>query len=324
MAGAGQLTNVFDRYDVIGVKEEVSDMISDISPTDTPLQTSIGSQPTTQTFFEWQTDVLAAAAQNHQIDGFDVTTFTAVVPTVRLGNYTSLSQKDFMISGTVETTSRYGRESDEGYQATKAAKELKRDKEVNFTANNAAVAGDGSTARETGGIVAFLKTNTQSGTNGTDPAWGTIPTGAASDGTEGSSSESLLKTAVRQAYAAGGEPSIVMVGPFQKQEFSGFAGIAALRGNVSLPSSVPTTIMGAADLYVSDFGTLVIAPSRFQRPTDALVLDPTGIRQRELRAPRLEPLAKTGDANKWMWTCEAGLQVDNEDAHAIVRDLDSA
>ena len=100
MAGAGQLTNVFDSYDVVGMREELSDLIADISPTDTPLMSNIGSAPTGNTYFEWQTDALDAAAQNHQIDGFDVTTYSAVTATGRIGNYTSISEKDFMISGT--------------------------------------------------------------------------------------------------------------------------------------------------------------------------------------------------------------------------------
>lgn len=321
MAGAGQLTNVFDRYDAIGVREELSDLIADISPTDTPFTSNIGEESCENTYFEWQTDALDTAAQNHQIDGFDITTYSQVTATSRIGNYTSISEKDFMISGTTEAVNKAGRASEVGYQATKSAKALKRDVETNFTANNAAVAGDGTTARETGGIVAFLKTNTSAGTNGADPVWTSSPTGARSDGSERTSSETILKNVIKQVYDSGGDPSLIMVGSFQKQEFSAFAGIAAQR--FQAPEG-PSTIIGAADLYVSDFGTLSIVPNRFMRATDALVLDPEMARKRTLRPYMIEEMAKTGDAEKRMLLVECGLQVDNEAAHGIAADLASA
>lgn len=322
MAGAGQLTNTFDRYDAIGEREELSDLISDISPTDTPLTSNIGSAPTGNTFFEWQTDSLAAAAQNHQIDGFDVTTFTAQTATTRLGNYTSISEKDFMVSGTQERMNKAGRSSEVGYLATKAAKELKRDCETNYLANNAAVAGNGTTAREGAGIVAFIKTNTdKSATNGTDPVWTSSPTGARSDGVERADSETILKSVIKKVYDSGGDPTMVMVPSFLKQQASAYAGIAAQR---FMAPAGPSTIVGAADLYVSDFGTLSIVPNRFMRAIDMLVIDPMEVRERVFRDFELHELAKTGDAEKRLLVVEKGLQVDNEAAHGIATDLTSA
>lgn len=322
MADAGQLTNVFDSYDAIGIREELSDLISNIAPTDVPFQSNIGSEPTGNTYFEWQTDTLPTAAQNHAIDGFDVTTFTAVTATSRLGNYTSIANRDFMISGTTEATNRAGRGSELAYQATKAAKTLRRDIEVNYTANNAAVAGNGTTERETGGLSAFLKTNTDlSATNGADPVWTSAPTGARSDGVERASSETILKNVIKQVYDSGGDPSMIMVGSYQKQQFSAFAGIAAQR--FMAPAAV-STIIGAADLYVSDFGTLSIVPNRFQPPHYAFVLDPSTIRERVLRPFFIKTLAPTGDADKRLLVKESGLQVDNEAANGIAADLASA
>lgn len=323
MAGAGQLTNVFDSYDAVGIREELSDLISDISPTDTPFLSNIGSESTGNTYFEWQTDALSAAAQNHQIDGFDITTYSAVTATARIGNYTSILEKDFMISGTEEATTKAGRASEIAYQTTKHAKELKRDQETNLTANNAAVAGNGSTARETGGLLAWLKTNTNiSATNGVDPVWTSAPTGARSDGVARAFTETILKDVMKQCYDEGAEPSMLMVGSFNKQAVSAFTGIADQR--YMAPGNSATTIIGAADVYLSDFGTLSIVPNRFSPANAGLFIDPDMARRRVLRPYKLTELAKTGDADKFMLTIEEGLQIDNEKGHGIAADLSTS
>lgn len=319
MAGAGQLTNVFDSYDAVGVREELSDLIADISPTDTPFMSNIGSESTGNTFFEWQTDALDTAAENHQIDGFDITTYDAVTATVRLGNYTSILEKDFIISGTEQAVNKAGRQSELAYQATKAAKALKRDQETNLTANNAAVAGNSTTARETGGFAAWLKTNTnKSATNGADPDWGTIPTDARSDGVTQAFTETILKDVMKQTWDEGGEPSILMVGSFNKQAVSSFAGIAEQR---YMAPTAPTTIIGAADVYLSDFGELMVVPNRFMPDNYAYFIDPDMARRRVLRPYQIQEMAKTGDAEKRMILIEEGLQVDNEAGHGIAADL---
>lgn len=320
MAAGAQLTNVFDAYDAIGIREDLSDLIADISPTDTPFMSNIGSESTSNTFFEWQTDALAAASQNHNIDGFDIQTSSAITATVRLGNYVSLLEKDFRISGTEQAVSKAGRASEVAYQTTKHAKELKRDQETNLTANNAATAGSGSAAMETGGFAAWLKTNVnKSNTNSADPVWTSVPTGARSDGTARAFTETILKDVMKQCYDEGGEPSILMVGSFNKQTVSGFAGIAQQR--YMAPGNSPTTIIGAADVYLSDFGTLAVVPNRFQPSNYAYFIDPDLARRRILRPYKLTPLAKTGDSDAFMLTIQEGLQVDNEKGHGIAADL---
>jgi len=268
--------------------------------------------------------VLSTAAQNHQVSGFDITTYDVQVATTRMISYVSLVSRDFAIAGDTEAAEKAGRDSEIGFRTTKVAKELKRDVEVNYTANNAAVAPNGATAGESASLCAFIKTNVQAGTAGTHAGWGTSPTGARSNGTEGASSETLLKKGIRQSYEAGGQPTLVMAGPYQKQAISAFAGIAALRANVSLPSNVPATIVGAADAYVSDFGTLMIVPNRHQRPIDIWIIDPDGMRERVFRDYAAKELAATGDARKFMILSSRGLQVDNQAAHALITDVASA
>lgn len=316
-----QLSTTFSSYDAQGIREDLSDLISDISPTDTPFQSNIGSETTGNTFFEWQTDSLSAAADNAQIEGDDLgNTYTALTATTRLGNYTQILRKDFLISRTEQVVRKAGRSDERGYQAAKAAKELKRDWEKALLDNNAAVAGNDTTARETGGLTAWIKTNIDSSnTNSVDPVWSTAPTGARSDGVARAFTETILKDVVAQCWESGAEPSILMVGSFNKQAVSSFAGIAAQRYMAS--GQGQSTIVGAADIYLSDFGELAIVPNRFQRARDGHVMDPSKARVRVLDGYQLHEMAKTGDGDKFMITYEAGLQVDNEAGFGLAADL---
>jgi hypothetical protein len=316
-----QLATTFSTYDAVGIREDLSDLISDISPTDTPFQSNIGSAECSNTFFEWQTDALAAASgTNAQIEGDDLgNTYTAVTATTRLGNYTQILRKDFLISGTEQAVTKAGRSDERGYQAARKAKEIKRDWETSLLANNAAVAGDDTTARETGGLVAWIQTNIDSSnTNSVDPVWTSVPTGARSDGEQRAFTETILKAVIKDCWDNGAEPSMIMVGSFNKQALSAFAGIAAQR---FMAPGGPTTIIGAADVYVSDFGALSVVPNRFQRARDALVLDPSMARVRVLRGFEVHDMAKTGDGEKYLLTYEAGLQVDNEAGFGLAADL---
>lgn len=317
-----QLATTFSTYDARGIREDLSDLISDISPTDTPFQSNIGSEPCSNTFFEWQKDALAAAvATNHQIEGDDLgNTYTALTATTRLGNYTQILRKDFLISRTEQVVRKAGRADERGYQAAKAAKELKRDWETSLLANNAAVAGNDTTARETGGLTAWVKSNVNSSnTNSVDPVWTSAPTGARSDGVQEAFTEANLKLVVKAVWEDGGEPSILMVGAFNKQAASAFAGISAWRHNQS--GGGAAKIIGAADIYLSDFGELAIVPNRFSRSRDAHVIDPSLARVRVLDGYKLSEMAKTGDGDKYMLTFEAGLQIDNEEGFGLVADL---
>jgi hypothetical protein len=172
--------------------------------------------------------------------------------------------------------------------------------------------------------LAFLKTNTSKGTGGDDPTYTTIPTAARTDATTTelrSFSEVLLKDVIQKVWTQGGKPSVVMAGPVNKQNLSKMAGIAAQRFNAQ--GAKPSTIIGAADVYVSDFGNVTIVPNRFQRERDVFVLDTEYASVAYLRPFMSEDLAKSGDASKKMLLVEFGLKIMNEKAHGAVYDLDS-
>jgi hypothetical protein len=307
-------------YDARGIREDLSDAIYNISPKDTPFMSNIKKGQATQTFFEWQTDVLATPdTANAQIDGDDVTVFQSSTATTRVGNYTQISRKTVILSGTLEAVDKAGRKSELAYQLAKRAAELKRDQESILLANQAATAGSATAARKTGALLAWLTTNSVHGASGVEPVYTNIPVSTRTDGTQVSFAESMAKTAMLNAYNQGGKPEMLMVGPFNKQVASTFAGIATRTFYQSAVEE--TAIIGAADIYVTDFGTISIVPNRFQRARDAFLIDPEFAAVIFLRPYITEPLAKTGDAEKRLLIVEWGLKVHNEKAHAGIYDL---
>ena len=317
------ITNTFTKYNVVGLREDLNNLIANISPEETPFVTNITKRRNvTNTFFEFQTDSLSSAAANAHIDGDDLgTSFTAITPTVRLGNYTQILRKDFIVAdnlaGSLDTA---GRRSEIAYQLAKHGKELRRDQEMNLVGvNQAAVAGNNTTARKTASLSAFIKTNTSKGTGGADPTVSSGVNAARTDGTQRAISEAMLKDVIQSTWTEGGSPTMLMVGAFNKRAISAFAGIAAQR--YMAPSDGPTQIVGAADVYQSDFGSISIIPNRFSRSRDAYLLDPDLIEIAQLRPMQSTELSKTGDATKYMMLMEMGLQVNQEAGLGIIADL---
>jgi hypothetical protein len=308
----------FTAHTAIGQREDLTDIIYDISPTETPFMSSIGKTKATAVYHEWQTDSLAAATTaNAAVEGADATSAT-LSPTVRLGNYTQIIQKTVQVSGTLDTVNKAGRKSEKAYQLAKASAELKRDLETILLANQGRSAGSSTIARKLGSILSWIKTNSDVGSGGSDPA--TIGVSTRTDGTQRTFTEALLKTVVSEVYVSGGSPKILMVGAAGKQKVSSFAGIAAQR--YMAPGNTPTTIIGAADVYMSDFGTMSVVPNRFMRTRDALVLDPEYAALAYLRPFQTNDLAKTGDSENTQLLAEVTLEVKNEAAHGIIADLD--
>jgi len=315
----------YKQYDIVGDREDLSDVIYNISPTDTPFMSSVGKTKATAVLHEWQTDSLAAAdATNAAVEGADATSAT-LSPTVRVGNRTQISQKTIQVSGTLDTAiDKAGRKSEKAYQLSKASSELKRDMEKILLSNQVAAAGTGGgspTARKLGALQAWINTNVSLGSSGVA---GSLGTTAKVDGTNRAFDEDQLKEVVREAYTNGGNPSVVMLSPAKKQEFSAFAGIAEQR--FAAPANKQSTIVGAADIYLSDFGTLSVVPNRFMTAEAdsgevAFVLDPEYAAIAYLRPFQTNELAKTGDSEKTQLLVEYTLEVKNEAAHGLIGDL---
>ena len=311
----------FRTYAAIGLREDLSDIIYNISPTDTPFMSSVGKTKATAVYHEWQTDSLAAAAANAAVEGADASTAT-LSPTTRVGNRTQISQKTVGVTGTLQAVDKAGRKSELAYQLSKASSEIKRDMEFTFLNNTVQSNGTaGSTARVLGGLQTWLATNGDFGTGGSAGSSGTT---ARTNGTNRTFTETELKTVIKEVFESGGSPKILMVTPAHKQTVSAFAGIAAQR--YMAPSDAPTTIIGAADVYLSDFGSVSVVPNRFMLSGNsanevAFVLDPEYAAVAYLRPFQTIELAKNGDSDRTQLLVEYTLEVKNEAAHGIIADL---
>jgi hypothetical protein len=313
----------YTRYDAVGAREDLSDVIYNISPQDTPIMSSIGKTSAKAVYHEWQTDALASVnTANALVEGADATAAT-LSATTRIGNYTQIVGKTVQVSGTLEAVDKAGRKSEKAYQLAKASAELKRDIEGIITANQGQSAGNSSTARVMGSLLSYIKTNTNKGsgtTAGADPT--TIGVSTRTDGTTRTFQESMLKDVVAKVFTSGGTPSVLMVSPALKQVVSNFTGLAQHRYNSNTNGDV--TILGGADLYASDFGVLQIVPNRFMRTRDALVLDPEYAALAYLRPFQTIELAKSGDSEKTQILAELTLEVKNEAAHGGIFDLSAS
>lgn len=312
------VANTFTSFDAKGIRESLADVIANIAPEEVPFQSNVGSENVTNTFFEWQTDSLADVDTTAIIDGDDVASFDSTAATVRVGNYTQIRRRTLAVADNLGAQDLAGRNDEIAYQMAKRGKEIKRDLEAILTGNTARSAGSSSAGRVTAGLGAWISTNTNKAGDGTDPT-AVDGSDARNDGTQRDFTEAMLKDVMQKAYTSGGNPSILMVGPYNKTVVSGFAGIAAQR--YQAPTDGPTTIIGAADVYLSDFGALTVVPNRFSRERDAWCLDPEYASVAVLRPIQSVDLAKTGDAEKKMLITEQGLKVSNEAAHGLIADL---
>ena len=316
-------TNAFNTFGAIGNREDLTNVIYNISPTETPFMSAIGKSKATATKHEWQSDTLAAAVTtNAQLEG-DVVTGTATTATTRLNNYCQISTKDVVVTGTQEVVNKAGRDSEMAYQMAKRGKELKRDMESVLTSNQKGVAGATGTARKLRGMEAWLRTNTNRETTAT--SGGTKGSGATNNSATSAAidatitrafTETLLKKVLALIYATGGDPSMIMVGPHNKQSLSLFTGRSNSREVVS-----KNTIQAAADMYASDFGDLRVFPNRFSRERSVTIFDPEYASVAFLRPVFTYDLAKTGDSIRKAMSAEYTLQMSNEGAFGIVADV---
>lgn len=315
-----QPNNTFDSYDAVGNREDLEDFIYNISPEETPFLSQIAKRGSASAVVhEWQTDALAAAAANAVIEGDDAT-LDAVTPTVRLNNRSQISDKTVVITGTQESVDKAGRKKELAYQLAKKTKELKRDMEFILTQNQALAVGDSSTARTLAGVETWLHTNVSRGSMGADASFTSEQPDATSqptDGTQRALTETLLKGVIKDIWTQGGDPSIIMVGPFQKQAISGFTGSNAYRREESARSKRMTA---AIDVYESDFGVHRVVANRFSRDRTTLVLTPELWKVCYLRPLKQHPLAKTGDSEKRQLLVEYTLAALNEKGSGAVAD----
>lgn len=312
--------NTQQTYGTVGNREDLIDLIYNISPTETPFLSTVKRGKSEATKHEWQTDALAAAStSNAQVEGDDASA-DAATATVRLDNQCQISRKVVQVSGTQRAVKSAGRKDELGYQLMKRSKELKRDMEATLTFNQAKAAGTPSTARNLGSLGAWIKTNGIANTSagGANPSTATGANARTDASATTALTEANVKTCLANIYNAGGDPEISLCSAANKQIFSGFSGNSATR-YVEF-NKKQNKLFTAYDVYVSDFGEVSIVPDRFIRSRDVWFIDQDYVKVAYLRPFETIPLAKTGDSDRKMIIVEYTLEMSNEGAHGGVFD----
>lgn len=309
-----QPAETFDSYDAVGNREDLSDIIYDVSPTDTPVMTAIGKADATNTNHEWQTDALAAAADNFNIYGDDATP-DAITPTTRLNNRVQLLDKEVIVSDDQIAANPAGRKDDLAYQIAKKMKEIKRDCERAICGvNYAKVTGNSTTAAKMASMQAYIKTNVSKAADGANPTGD--GTDARTDGTQRAFTEDQLKDVLQSIWTEGGDPTMAVLGAFDKRVASGFTGSATRQVDANSKK-----LYAAVDVYVSDFGEIRFVADRFSRSRDALIIDPEYWALATYDGLKQKPLAKTGHAEKRLLSWYVTLEARNEKSSGGVFDL---
>jgi hypothetical protein len=325
-----QVAGTTDSYDLVGIAEDVEDIIYDLSPTDTPLRSMAARGKADAILHQWQTDELDAAGTNRQIEGDDAS-YTTASPTVMLSNYTQIVRKTLIVSRTADRVRKYGRDRETARLIVKRGKELNRDVEYAIARNQASSAGGSATARSSAGIEAMI-TNvvkpTTSG-SGTTPGYAAgvwaAPTDGTATGAGSTFTEDMLKSAMDLSWVDGGDASIILTNTYQKKVISTFAGANKFAGNtVNVGKTSQGTVIGAVDVYIGDHGEYRVKLNRWMRQSTVLLLDPEHLEIAWLDRIKPVQLAKTGDADKQMLIGEFTFVVGNPNAHAKVQDLYSA
>ena len=313
-----QPTNTFDSYAAKGNREDLEDIIFDISPTETPMVSAIERGKAENSFHEWQTDALASATKDNAAVEGDDPDADARTPTSRVGNYTQLMDKVVIVTSTQRSTRTAGRKDELGYQVAKAGREIKRDIEAAISGENHAVAGNSLTARKLGGAEVWIATAAKHGAGGSTTATtaGALTATKLTDGTTRALTEAEFMEAWQTCWDNGGNPTLVIAGSFNKRRLSTFTGNATKTKDIE-----DKKVVAAVDVYVGDFGTTEIVASRFNRGRTVLGLDPEYWKIATLQALKTQDLAKTGHADKRMLSTELTLVCGNQKASFKVADL---
>lgn len=314
-----QPTNTYDTYDQVGIREDLTDIIHNVSPTDTPFYSSVAKTTAANTFHEWQTDAIRPSGANAHIEGDD-TTATARTPTVRLGNYTQIFKDAVVVSGTDTAMNKAGRGDEMDYQMVKVGQELRLDVEKALLDNNARVAGNSTTARELAGVPAWLYTNTvfENGASGADPA-GDGTDARTDDGTPVAFSQARMDSCLQSIWEnSNGERDLtVLLNAFQMNAALGFVGNNNQRATINAEKAMTANVI---DVYRTPWGQIDFVMSRECRARDIHALDMSMFKIAVARGFETEVLAKTGDNQKKQILTELTLECCNEKASGAVYD----
>ena len=314
-----QPSNTFDSYDAVGIREDLSDVITNISPEETPFHTKSAKSRARNTLHEWQTDSLRASAANAHIEG-DATTAEARSATTRLGNYTQIFKNAVVVPDTDEGLDKAGRAREIAYQTLKIAKEQKLDIEKALFDNNARVAGNSSTARELAGAPAWLTTSiTNTGTGGANATGD--GTDARTDGTQTAFTQDDFDSCMQSIWENGGNPDTVYLSAFQMNVALGFTGNNNQRSAVQAGDE---RVIKSLAVYVTPWGTVEFVPSRDNRSRDVFIMQDDMWEVATLRPTKNVELAKNGDNTTRQVLTELTLVCKSDAANGMVVDCSTS
>ena len=280
----------FSTYDQVGKSEDMSDIIVNITPSDTPFFSLIKSEKVHARTYSYMEDSLAAAAVNAAIEGADASIGTLSATTERTGT-AQILQKSLQVSATADAIKTHGRAKETAYQLGKALKEIKRDLERAMVGvDQAAVAGNASTARKMASATQLISTAVDAGSNSTDAL-----------------TEAKLLTLGQTCYTNGSDPSVFMVKPADAQIVAGFAAASGRNREIQQSKS----LVNAVDLYVSPYGEYRVVLNRHQLTTHAFLVDPAMFKSTVLRPFSRKLLSVTGDSDKHQIVGEYSLKHSN-------------
>lgn len=294
------------------IVDEVDNLITNVSPTETALISSIGKCTVETTSPDWLEDTLGAAAANAYVEGSDTDAAALTAPS-RLTNNTQIMKKVFKLSGTLQATKLHGRNNELEYQTGKKTKELARDVEWNVL-NQTLQAGNDTTARQMKGAVNWYDTGNYYDFSATPAATNHL-------------TESIIMDLLQTMWDAGAEPNTMLCPAAQKRKISAFTqgGRLEFRGD-----QTDKKISMMVKIIETDFGVIACIPSRFIAPTgsgtlydkvliyDKSLLELGTLKGRELKR---EALAKTGDGDKFHLITEKTLKCRSKKGVGVIANL---
>lgn len=315
--------STFTTSTAIGEREQLADVIYRIDPDETPIFSALKKETSNGIFTEWQVQELAAAsATNYVNEGADASV-VAPTATSRLGNYHQISVKAVAVSKTLDAVEKAGRDREVAYQKVLKSLELRRDIEKAIGDTN--VARSGADPRKSASLITWI-------TNGDAPGDMAFATGDGTDtadlvGTARALTLAQIETAMQAAWTDGGSPKIMACSAANRANFSDLSASGNLVSNdVNMTQAKEVTYVGSTSVFLTDFGTLEVAPSRFMGDDKVFLIDPDFAALCTINGRNFaeNEIAPTGDAEKFQIVTEWALKVLAPKAHAAVIGLDGS
>jgi hypothetical protein len=232
----------------------------------------------------------------------------------RKQNYTQIFTATVDVSGTMQAVRAHGVSDELDYQKQERIRELLRDLEncvINGAAPSANPQGSSTVRRSMNGIVRTISTNVFS------PGAGGIPAGGGDD-SEGLTEE-ILNAALRAIWEqSSGRIDTIVAGGVQKRKINGF-----IATDSRAYAAGDQRVTDGVAVYESDFGVCRVILSRWVPADTILLLDSSRLEVLPLvnRSFHYKPLAATGDSTSGQIIGEYTLEMRNENAHGLVRNL---